>query len=67
MVTINGVEYNEDDFTDQQKYILSQVKDLESKIARLSFEVDQLNVAKMAFSNLIAESLESNDDANPDN
>lgn len=53
MITIDGKEYTEDQLTDQQKYLVAQVQDVNSKIQNLQFQLDQLSVTKDAFSNQI--------------
>ena len=53
MVTIDGVEYTEDQLTDEQKYMVAQLQDLEQKITQLRFQMDQLGVAKNAFTNAL--------------
>jgi len=53
MVTIDGVEYSEDHLTNEQKYMVAQLQDLEQKITQLRFQIDQLGVAKNAFTNAL--------------
>lgn len=62
MITVDGVEYNEDDLTDEQKYLVNQVRDIETKLGRLSFEADQLNAAKKLFSDTLVQSLKAVED-----
>lgn len=58
MVTIDGVEYTEDQLTEEQKYMVAQLQDLEQKLSQLRFQTDQLNVAKNAFTNALIGSLQ---------
>ena len=37
VITINGTEYNEDTLTDEQKYAINQIKDLQSKYEKDKF------------------------------
>lgn len=53
MVTIDGVEYEADTLSDDIKYMIAQVNDIDGKMAKLRFELDQLQVAKNAFSDAI--------------
>lgn len=53
MITIDGVEYNPEDLTDEVKYMVAQVKDIDEQIGHLRFKLDQLTVAKNAFSDAI--------------
>ena len=56
-ITIDGTEYNVEDFTDQQKILLEHCMDLERKIGSCKFQLDQLNVGKDSFLNLLKTSL----------
>ena len=53
VITIDGVEYNPEDLSDEIKYMVAQVKDIDEKLGHLRFQVDQLNAAKTAFSDAI--------------
>tara|TARA_R100001463_G_scaffold121166_1_gene177379 strand:+ start:1287 stop:1508 length:222 start_codon:yes stop_codon:yes gene_type:complete len=57
-ITINGTDYTEDQLTDQQKVMVNHISDLERKIGSTQFNLDQLNVGKNAFINMLAQSLE---------
>ena len=57
-ITINGTDYTEDQLTDQQKVMVNHISDLERKIGSTQFNLDQLNVGKNAFVNMLAQSLE---------
>ena len=57
MITIDGIEYNPEDLSDEVKYMVAQVKDIDEKLGHLRFEVDQLNAAKTAFSDAIVKSV----------
>lgn len=63
MITIDGKEYTEDQLTDQQKYLVAQVQDVNSKIQNLQFQLDQLSVTKDAFSNQIILSVRESEEA----
>ena len=56
-ITINDVEYTEDQLTDQQKVMINHVADLDRKIKSTQFNLDQLNVGKSAFVNLLTMSI----------
>ena len=62
ILTINDNEYNIDELTDHQKILLSQVLDLDKKIAAAKFNLDQISVAKDSFYNLLTASLESKEE-----
>ena len=57
-ITINDKSYTEDQLTDQQKVMINHVGDLDRKIKSTQFNLDQLNVGKSAFMNLVTASLE---------
>ena len=58
-VSINGTEYTEDQLTDQQKVMINHISDLDRKIGSTQFNLDQLNVGKEAFVNMLTQSLET--------
>ena len=57
-VTINGTEYTESQLTDQQKVMINHVADLDRKIGSTQFNLDQLQVGKQAFMDMLTKSLE---------
>jgi hypothetical protein len=60
-ITINDVDYTEDQLTDQQKVIINHIGDLDRKIRSTQFNLDQLTVGRDAFVNMLTVSLEDND------
>ncbi len=58
-ITIDDVEYTEDQLTDQQKVMINHVADLDRKIRSSQFNIDQLNVGRSAFMNMLKASLEA--------
>jgi len=58
-ITVNEIEYNLDDFTDEQKVLLNHVQDLERKLNNAQFNLDQLMVGREAFIARLAISLEA--------
>ena len=59
VITIDEVEYNVEDFTDEQRVLINHVMDLDRKIGSTKFNLDQLNVGREAFINMLANSLEA--------
>lgn len=57
-ITINGTEYTEDQLTDQQKVMVNHISDLDRKIGSTQFNLDQLNVGREAFVNMLTQSLD---------
>ena len=58
LITINEKEYNVDEFTQKQQIALNHINDLGRKLDNARFNVDQLNVGREAFVNMLASSLE---------
>jgi hypothetical protein len=59
VITINDVNYTEDQLTDQQKVIINHIGDLDRKIRNTQFSLDQLTVGKEAFVKMLTDSLEA--------
>jgi uncharacterized protein YdeI (BOF family) len=57
-ITIDDVEYTEDQLTDQQKVMINHIGDLDRKIRSTQFNLDQLNVGRNAFMGMLKSSLE---------
>lgn len=56
-ITIDDQSYNFDDLTPEQQGLFSHCIDLDRKISNTAFQLDQLNVGKQAFYNMLKESL----------
>jgi hypothetical protein len=56
-ITINGEEHNFEDLTEQQQSIVNHIADLDKKLGSLRFNMDQLNVGREAFINMLSTSL----------
>ena len=56
-VTIDGVEYQFEDMTQEQQTLLNHVADLDRKLVSARFNVDQLQVGRDAFFQLLKNSL----------
>jgi len=57
-ISINGTDYTEDQLTDQQKMMVNHISDLDRKIGSTQFNLDQLQVGKQAFMDMLTKSLE---------
>jgi hypothetical protein len=57
-VTIDGIDYDVNDFTDQQKILLDHVVDLDRKLNSAKFAADQLQVGRDAFFTMLKQSLD---------
>ena len=60
-IVINDVEYNFEDLTDQQKVMVNHIADLDRKIGSTTFNLDQLNVGKKAFVDMLTNDLKDKD------
>ena len=61
-VTIDDKEYNVDDLTQEQIALVNHVADLDRKISSAQFNIDQLNVGRGAFMNMLTESLKAKEE-----
>jgi hypothetical protein len=58
-VTIDGVEHQFEDLTREQQVLLNHVADLDRKLDSARFNVDQLQVGRNAFFELLKQALEA--------
>ena len=58
-VTINDVEYMYEDLADHQKVLFNHCVDLDRKIDSARFNLDQLQVGKKAFIDMLEQSLKA--------
>tara|TARA_R110002167_G_scaffold268772_4_gene475197 strand:- start:1176 stop:1412 length:237 start_codon:yes stop_codon:yes gene_type:complete len=58
IVAINGQEYIIDNFNDNQKYFIDQIRDLRLKAANLRFQLDQIVVAQDKFTEELIKTVE---------
>ena len=58
MITIDDMEYNTEDFTEQQVILTNHCLDLDRKISNMNFQLQQLQVGKESFFKMLKESLE---------
>jgi len=57
VITIDEVEYTEDQLTDVQKVMINHIGDLDRKISSTRFNLDQLQVGRNAFMASLSASL----------
>ena len=57
-ITVNDVTHNIDDLTEQQVAMVNHIADLDKKLGNLRFNMDQLNVGREAFVNMLSQSLD---------
>ena len=58
-IIIDDVEYQYEDMTPEQQTIINHIADLDRKLSSTRFNVDQLEVGKQAFVNMLSESLKT--------
>tara|TARA_R110001592_G_scaffold208076_4_gene459099 strand:- start:307 stop:531 length:225 start_codon:yes stop_codon:yes gene_type:complete len=58
-ITVNDKEYDIEGMTDQQKVMINHVTDLDRKLSTTQFNLDQLQIGREAFVNMLANSLEA--------
>lgn len=56
-LTIDGVEYQFEDMTQEQQILVQHVHDLDRKLGSARFNVDQLQVGRDAFFSMLKQSL----------
>ena len=66
IITINDVDYTEDQLTDAQKMMINHINSLQQKINSAQFNLDQLAVGKDAFVQMLTASLAAVDAAPQD-
>jgi len=63
VVSINGKEHNAADFNDEQKYVVAQLRDLQTKADNLKFQADQIAADQKIFTDTLIASVEEKDEA----
>jgi len=62
MITIDGVEHDTNDFTEEQIILTNHCLDLDRKIGNMNFQLQQLQVGKESFLKMLKESLASTEE-----
>lgn len=63
VITIDDVDYTEDQLTDEQKVLINHVASLDQKINSTKFNLDQLSVGRDAFMKMLQETLTKEEEA----
>ena len=58
IININGTDYSQDDLSQEQQYMIAQVRDLQMKANQTKFQLDQIQVSLDHFTNKVIESIE---------
>ena len=56
-ITVDNVEYNIEDFTNEQRSLINHIMDLDRKINSTKFNLDQLTIGRGAFMDMFSVSL----------
>jgi len=59
IININGTEYDANDFSGEQKYVIQQLRDLSTKADNLRFQLDQIQAAQKIFTDTLIQSVEN--------
>ena len=59
IISINGTDYKQDDLTDQQRYMIAQIKDCQVRTQQAQMSYDRERAALDAFTNALVQSLEA--------
>lgn len=62
-VTINDKEYFVEDLTEEQQLMINHINDLDRKVNSVRFNLDQLNVGRSAFVDMLTNSLNAEEAA----
>ena len=57
-ITVNDVEHNIEDLSEQQVAMVNHIADLDKKLGSLRFNMGQLQVGREAFVNMLASSFD---------
>ena len=58
VVSINGQEIPEQDLSENQKYLIMQIRDLETQVNAIKMQLGQREIALSTFTNLLIDSVE---------
>ena len=62
VITIDDVEYTEDQLTEEQKVLINHITSVDQKINSAKFNLDQLSVGRKAFMDMLTQSLQGKDE-----
>ena len=61
VITINDTEYKASDLTNEQIVMVNHINDLDRKLDSAKFNLDQLQIGRNAFMNMLTTSLETSE------
>ena len=63
VVTIDGKEYDQETFDDTQKYVVTQIRNLQAKQLQAKMELDQVQVALQVYTNQLIASVKQEENS----
>jgi len=67
VININGTKYTEEDFNEEQSYLIRQIRSCKAQVANKKFELDQITVAEQAFTNAFLVSMKAAEEESVEN
>jgi len=67
VININGTKYTEEDFNEEQSYLIRQIRSCKAQVANKKFELDQITVAENAFTNAFLVSMKAAEENSAEN
>ena len=62
VISIDGKNYNQTDMSDEQKYLIAQIRDLQNKASQAKFQLDQFQVGLNFFTEKLITSINSKEE-----
>ena len=64
VINIDGKEYPTESFDDTQKYIVTQIRNLQAKQLQAKMELDQVQIALQVYTNQLIASVKQEENSN---
>ena len=64
VINIDGKEYPTESFDDTQKYVVTQIRNLQAKQLQAKMELDQVQVALQVYTNQLIASVKKEENSN---
>jgi len=62
VISIDGKDYNQTDMSNEQQYLIAQIRDLQNKTNQAKFQLDQFQVGLNFFTGKLITSINSKED-----
>lgn len=63
VINIDGKEYDQETFNDTQKYVVTQIRNLQAKQLQAKMELDQVQVALQVYTNQLIASVKQEENS----